>query len=100
MGEKSLVHPETQIYIEALLKFRAIDLYPKEPLFRVYYNLWHYYLFKRLGERESRLKENFMGVVYQSNWQLELDYKYSGKSFFSMILKKTKRLLRYLQSYI
>lgn len=99
-GKKRLVNPETQIYIEALLKFRAINLYPKEPLFRVYYNLWHYYLLRRLGESESGLKENYMGVVYQSNWQLEMDYKYSGKSFFSKILKKIKRLLRYLQSFI
>lgn len=93
-------HPETFIYNEALLNFRAIPLYPIEQLFRVYYYDWHYFLLRRLGESIPKLKENYLGVIYQSSWDLSLDLGPSKKSVFSRALKKIKRLGRYLQSYI
>lgn len=92
--------PETLIYGEALLKYRAIPLIAIEPLFRVYHYDWHYYLMKRLGETEEKLKKNFLGVLYQSNWESNLNMGDSGKSFPSRVLKRIKRLLRYLQSYL
>ena len=93
-------HPETFIYNEAVLNFRAIPLHPIEQLFRVYYYDWHYFLLRRLGESIPRLKENYLGVIYQSSWDLSLDLGPSKKSIFSRALKKIKRLGRYLQSYI
>jgi hypothetical protein len=93
-------HPETFIYNEAVLNFRAIPLHPIEQLFRVYYYDWHYFLLRRLGESIPRLKENYLGVIYQSSWDLSLNLGPSKKSIFSRALKKIKRLGRYLQSYI
>lgn len=93
-------HPETLIYLEALLNFRAIPLHPIEQLFRVYYYDWHYFILRRLGESIPKLRENYLGVIYQSSWDLSLDLGPSKKSIFSRTLKKIKRVGRYLQSFI
>ena len=95
----SPAHPETLIYGEALLKYRAIPLIAIEPLFRTYHYDWHYYLMKRLGETEEKLRQNYLGVIYQSAWESELNLGVSRKSVFSRVLKRTKRFGRYLQSY-
>lgn len=92
-------HPESLIYGEALLKYQAIPVRMIEPLFRIYHYDWHYYLFRRLGETQEKLKQNFMGVIYQSAWESELDYGAPSKSLPSRILKRSKRFMRYLQSY-
>ena len=93
-------HPETLLYLEALLNFKAIPLYPIEQLFRIYYYDWHHYLLRRIGETPAKLKEHYLGVIYQSSWDLSLDYGASQKSIFSRALKKLKRFSRYLQSFI
>jgi hypothetical protein len=78
--------PETLTYLEALLKFKAIPV--------------HFFLLKRLGETEEKLKQHFLGVIYQSNWNLELDYGGSTKSAASRFVRKLKRFGRFLQSYL
>jgi hypothetical protein len=93
-------HPETLLYLEALLNFQAIPLHPIEQLFRVYYYDWHYFLLRRMGESASKLQQNYLGVIYQSSWDLSLDYGASQKSIFSRVLKKLKRVGRYLQSFV
>lgn len=93
-------HPETLLYLEALLNYKAIPLHPIEQLFRIYYYDWHYYLLRRIGETPVKLKEHYLGVIYQSSWDLSLDYGASPKSIFSRALKKLKRFGRYLQSFI
>ena len=92
--------PETLTYLEALLKFQAIPVHAIEQLFRVYYYDWHFFLLKRLGETEEKLKQHFLGVIYQSNWNLELDYGGSTKSAASRFVRKLKRFARYMQSYL
>jgi hypothetical protein len=87
----SPLHPETLIYGEALLKYQAIPIRAIEPLFRVYHYDWEYYLFRRLGETTENLKQNFMGVLYQSNWDVELNYGSPTKSIWSRIVRKLKR---------
>lgn len=91
--------PETLLYLEALLKYQAIPLYPIEQLFRIYYYDWQYFLLKRLGEQEANLSTNYLGVIYQSNWDSDLDYGAQKKSLASRSLRKIKRFTRYLQSY-
>jgi hypothetical protein len=95
----TLRHPETLLYGEALLNFQAIPIRMIEPLFRIYHYDWQYYTAQRLGETEAKLKQNFLGVIYQSNWESELDYGLSNKSFASRTLKSMKRFLRYIKSY-
>lgn len=92
-------YPETLIYGEALLKYRAIPLIAIEPLFRVYHYDWQYYLMKRLGETDENLKLNYLGVLYQSNWESNMNAG-GEKSLPSRFLKRAKRFLRYLQSYL
>ena len=92
-------YPETLIYGEALLKYRSIPLIAIEPLFRVYHYDWQYFLMKRLGETEDKLKTNYLGVLYQSNWESNLNLGDSQKSLPSRVLKNVKRFLRHMQSY-
>jgi hypothetical protein len=91
-------YPETLMYGEALLKYQAIPIRAIEPLFRVYHYDWQYYLCKRLGETTENLKQNFMGVIYQSNWEVEMGLE-SNKSKLSLMLKRVKRFGRLLESY-
>ena len=93
-------HPESLIYGEALLKFKAIPLIPIEPLFKVYHYDWQYYLMRRLGESKAKLTKNYLGVIYQSAWEAELNLEPSKKSPLSRLLKKIKRFLRFLQSFL
>jgi Family of unknown function (DUF6492) len=92
--------PETLIYGEALLKYRAIPLLAIEPLFRTYHYDWQYFLMKRLGETEAKVAKNYLGIIYQSAWESELTLGQSQKSIPSQLLKRLKRFGRYLQSFI
>jgi hypothetical protein len=87
-------------YGEALLAYEAIPIYPVEPYFRVYHYDWQYYLLKRMGENEQRVADNFMGIIYQSNWEFEMDYGVHTKSFVSRSLRRLKRGARWLESYL
>jgi hypothetical protein len=93
-------YPETLIYGEALLKFHAIPLIAIEPLFRIYHYDWQYFLMKRLGETEAKVAKHYMGIIYQSAWESELNFGASQKSLSSRLLKRLKRFGRYLQSYL
>ena len=93
-------HPETLIYGEALLKYCAIPLIAIEPLFRTYHNDWQYFLMRRLGETEAKLAKNYLGIIYQSAWESELNLELSRKSIYSKLLRRVKRFGRYLQSFI
>jgi hypothetical protein len=92
-------HPETLLYLEALLNYRAIPLYPIDQLFRIYYYDWQYYLLRRMGESVDKLKANYLGVIYQSNWDSGMDFGGTTKSIASIALRRMKRFGRYLQSY-
>ena len=92
--------PETMIYGEALLKFKAIPIVPIEPLFRVYHYDWQYYLMRRLGETIEKLRPNYLGIIYQSTWDSSVNFGKNSKSFFSRLIKRLKRFLKYLECFI
>ncbi len=92
-------HPESLIYGEAALKYHAIPLIAIEPLFRTYHYDWQFFLMKRLGETETKLAENYFGVIYQSAWDVDSHFGASKKSLPSQLLRRIKRFARYLQSY-
>jgi hypothetical protein len=96
----STEHPESLIYGEALLKYQAIPIRMIEPLFRIYHYDWQYYLSRRLGETEDKLQQNFIGVIYQSAWEVEMDFGAPIKSLPSRTLRKLKRITRLVQSYL
>ncbi len=93
-------HPETLLYLEALLNFNAIPLYPLEQLFRIYYYDWHFFLLRRLGESIEKVRHNYLGVIYQSNWESNLDYGVPNKSFASRLVRGIKRFSKYLSSFL
>jgi Family of unknown function (DUF6492) len=92
-------HPESLIYGEALLKFKATPLMAIEPLFRVYHYDWQYLIMKRFGESVDKLRDNYMGVIYQSNWDKKLDFGSLKVMNASYMLKKIKYFLRYIYSW-
>jgi hypothetical protein len=92
--------PESLIYCETLLKYRAIPIVAIEPFFRVYHYDWQYFLMKRLGETEGKIARHYLGVIYQSAWDIDNQIGSSNKSLPSRFLRRIKRFGRYLQSYI
>ncbi len=64
---------ELHWYGEALLHFKSIPLIPRSPLFRVYHYDWEFFSRKKSGETIDSLKQYFLGVHKQSNWDFESD---------------------------
>lgn len=61
---------ECVIYGEYLLKTKLIDIYPIEGFFKVYHYEKQYNLEKKFHSIE-KLKKNYLGLIFQSNWQLK-----------------------------
>ena len=93
-------YPETLIYGEALMKFKAIPLLAIEPLFRTYHYEWQYFVMRRLGETKVKVAQHYLGIIYQSAWEARTQYGDSTKSIPSRIVRQIKRFGRYLQSYL
>lgn len=74
-------------YGEWLLKSKAIPLFPKEPLFKVFHYKKQYHDFIKEGHSKESIKENYLGIVMQSNWNK------SRQSFFSNLFPKIKKIL-------
>ena len=91
--------PESLIYGETLLKYQAIPLIAIEPLFRTYHYDWQYFLMKRLGETTVKVAQNYLGIIYQSNWESSLTYGQSQKSLVSQLLRRLKHFCSYLKSF-
>ena len=83
---------EIRWYGEALLAFKAIPLAPVEPLFRVYHHDWQYFSQRSQGENEAKLSSQFLGVIYQSNWDSRLEPASAGKPLASRIWKNLKSM--------
>jgi hypothetical protein len=86
---------EMRWYGEALLAYRSIPIDAIEPLFRVYHHEWQYFALQRLGETPQTLARQFLGAVYQSNWEFELDAP-GTRSAASVLGRRVKRLKRRL----
>lgn len=92
------VPTELRWYGEALLAFRSIPIEPIEPLFRVYHHEWQWLALQRQGETAAMLAEQFLGVVYQSNWDYELDAP-GTRSAASRISRQLKRWRRRVEAW-
>jgi hypothetical protein len=44
------------------------------------------------------LKNNYLGVIYQSAWESDISFGGNSKSMPSRFLKQLKRLFRYIES--
>ena len=87
---------ELRWYGEALLAYESIPLRPIEPLFRVYHTDWQYFTQHKLGENFEKLRDNYLGVVLQSNWEYEMEYGRPEKSILSRTARNLRRQLKKL----
>ena len=88
---------ELRWYGEALLKFRSIELWPVETLFRCYHCEQQSLDAKKTGESDETLSQIYLGVCSQSNWDKELDQGQNEKGLLSNIVRTIKlRILRRL----
>jgi hypothetical protein len=84
-------------YGESLINYQAIPIYPREQLFKHYHYEHQYWQDRSLGYSEDILKKDYLGIVYQSNWQTWEDFGAPKKKLSSRILRSIKRFLKYLQ---
>ena len=82
---------EMRWYGEALLKYRSIELWPVETLFRCYHYEQQYHAARKSGETDETLKQVYLGVCIQSNWDKDLDYGQIKKNFLSRSVRTIKR---------
>ncbi len=84
-------------YGESLMSFRAIPIYPREQLFKHYHYEHQLWADQVLGYKEKLLALDYLGVVYQSNWESWGDFGPSNKSVLSRIWRTVKRALKKAQ---
>ena len=82
---------EIMWYGEAILEHKSIPLIPIDPLMKAYLYPWQLKGSYKLPQK--KLAKIYIGVVYQSNWEFELNY-IEKKKFFSRILRSLKRFLK------
>jgi hypothetical protein len=61
-------------YGEALLAFKAIDIYPVEPLFKVFHYPQQYIEYRQQNITEEMISQNYMGIIMQSNFNGPIKY--------------------------
>jgi len=84
---------EIRWYGESLLAGECISVHAIEPLFKVYHYYWQYKNDQKKGIDEYELSKNYIGVIYQSNWDKKLDPYFSRKSIFSRCWRKVKMMV-------
>ncbi len=84
---------ELRLYGEALLKYRAIPLWPCEDIFKNYLYLSQYLFDKKRGVNADIVSKNYLGIVRQSNWDGE-EYGLP-KSLASRLIRRIKRFIRW-----
>jgi hypothetical protein len=84
---------EQRWYGEALLRYRAIDLLPSQPFFKMYHYAWQQRFDRRAGISEEQLRQLYCGVVYQSAWEREMDWPAEGGNWLSRLGRRIRRAL-------
>jgi hypothetical protein len=82
---------EMRWYGETLLKYRSIELWPVETLFRCYHYEQQYIAAKQSGETDNALSQVYLGVCVQSNWDKNFDYGQNKKGPLSRFFRAFKR---------
>ena len=82
---------EMRWYGEALLKYRAIDLLPSQPFFKMYHYAWQKKKDRREGIDIKQLANLYCGVVYQSAWEREMDWPREGGNWLSHTARRLRR---------
>ena len=84
---------EQRWYGEALLKYKAIDLYPSQPFFKMYHYAWQRRQDIRSGISLQQLASIYSGVSYQSAWERQMDWPKEGGSVLSKLGRRIRTIL-------
>jgi Family of unknown function (DUF6492) len=84
---------EMRWYGEASLRFKAIDLLPTQPFFKMYHYAWQLQKDRHNGIGVDELSKLYCGVVYQSAWEREMDWPSEGGGHLSWIARRLRRAL-------
>jgi hypothetical protein len=84
-----------RLYGEALLKYRAIPLWPCEDIFKNYLYQSQYLYDRKRGVNAEMLSKNYLGFVRQSNWDGD-QFGAPKKSIASRCNRNIKRFIRWL----
>jgi hypothetical protein len=84
---------EMRWYGEALLKYRAIELLPSQPFFKMYHYAWQLKNDRKNGIDTEQLAQLYCGVVLQSAWEREMDWPSEGGSWLSRGARRLRRSL-------
>lgn len=84
---------EMRWYGEALLRYRAIELLPSQPFFKMYHYAWQQRKDQRDGIGVKELAQLYCGVVYQSAWEREMDWPSEGGRWPSRVARRIRRSL-------
>ena len=87
-------------YGESLMKYRAIPIWPRGELFKHYHYEPELWFDKKNGITEELLAKDYLGVVYQSNWNTSLDFGPSDKSNLSRFARQTRRAFKWLRFHL
>lgn len=85
---------EFRWYGECLLAYDSIPVRPIEPLFRVYHHEWQYNALEKEGENLDSLRNLYLGVVLQSNWDHLLDFGPERKKWTSRVYRNIRNRIR------
>jgi len=84
---------ESRWYGEALLAYQAIPLLPCQALFKVYHYAWQFDRDQRAGMHIDQLSKLYLGVIYQSAWERNMDWPAEGGSWLSRRGRQMRRIL-------
>jgi hypothetical protein len=84
---------ESRWYGEALMAYKAVPLLPCQALFKVYHYGWQFDQDQRMGIGLDHLAKLYLGVIYQSSWDRDLDWPLEGGGVLSKIGRRVRRKL-------
>jgi hypothetical protein len=83
-------------YGESLLRFQSIPIHRRDELFKHYHYEHQYWTDVKLGVTEETIARDYLGVVYQSNWETWTEFGAPTKSLPSRAARSVKRAMRRL----
>jgi len=84
---------ESRWYGEALLAYQAVPLMPCQALFKVYHYAWQFDQDRRAGVGAEQLASLYLGVIYQSAWERDMDWPSEGGNALSRLGRSLRRKL-------
>jgi len=81
-------------YGEALMKYRAIPLYPREELFKHYHYFDQHLIERLIGQNKEKISKDYMGIVMQSSWEKGSDSSSLRKNILSRLARRIRLALQ------